>query len=215
MSTVTVCGRAHARVQPDFATVELVVSHVADTAADALKRVAAKSTSLENLLDRLGIAPKDWITGQVSVSEEREWRGDHNEFVGHRATAGVEVRVDELSNLSPLLREAVDTAGALVAAIRWAIEPTNTARTQLLADAARDARSRAETYASALGCKLGPLEIISELPIDGSHGPTPHPQLAAKLADTQDLSISPGGLDLTAEVHVRFEVVPAATRGWR
>lgn len=214
MSIVTVCGRAHARVQPDFVTVELVVAHVADTASDALKRVAAKSASLETLLDRLGVPPKDWITGQVTLSEEREWRGDHNEFVGHRAIAGVEVRVTELSNLAPLLREAVDAAGALVQSIRWSIDPSNPVRTALLGEAARDARVRAEAYSSALGCKLGPLQAISELPIDA---PTVEPRAlaAAKLGEAHELSISPGGLDLVAEVHVRFEVQPPGARPWR
>jgi uncharacterized protein YggE len=215
MSTVTVCGRAQARVQPDYAIVELVVSHVADTAASALKRVAAKSTSLAQLLERLEVPESDWTTGQVSLIEEREWTGDRNELVGLRASAGIEVRVNDLANLAHLLREATDVAGAFVHSTRWAVDPANPVRAQLLGEAARDARARAEAYASALGCKLGTIEGISELPFEAPSPFEPRGALAAKMADTPELAISPGGVDIGAEIYVRFDIQPGAARAWR
>ena len=67
--------------------------------------------------------------------------------------------------IAPLLREAVGTAQGQVRGITWQVDADNPAHHELLGEAARDARRRAEAYVGALGLSLGAVELISEAPI--------------------------------------------------
>lgn len=211
MSSVLVCGSARRFVQPDRAVVSLGLSVVAGDAPSALDQVSARSEVLEGVLDRLAVDRTDWVTDGVSVAEEYEWRKDANVLVGHRASTGVTVTLRDPAGIAPLLREAVGTAQGQVRGITWQVDADNPAHHELLGEAARDARRRAEAYVGALGLTLGAVELISEAPI--SVGPAPMgdvmPMARAMKATTPapDLSVSGGQIQLTADVHVRFAVL--------
>lgn len=211
MSSVIVCGSARRFVQPDRAVVGLALSVVAKDAPSALDQVSARSEVLTGILDGLGIGPTDWVTDGVSVAEEYEWRKDTNVLVGHRATTGVTVTLDDPARIAPLLREAVGTAQGQVRGITWQVDADNPVHRELLGQAARDARSRAEAYVAALGLSLGSVELISESPIAATPpSPGEPPQLMRAMKATgpaADMSVSGGQIELTAQVHVRFAVL--------
>ena len=215
MSSVMVCGSARQLVQPDRAVVSLGISVVAPDAAGALDQVAARSTTLVEVLGRLGFATTDWVTDGVTVAEEWEWRNDTNTLVGHRASTGATVTVSRLDAIAPLLRATVDEARGTVRQLRWEVDADHPVRHDLLGRAATDARRRAVAYATALGLELGAVELISESPIGtGTPGPAADamPMLAmarGKAAGAPELSVSGGQIELRAEVHVRFALLHA------
>jgi len=209
MATVTVKGSASAGARPDRAQLSLTVTEIDRDAATALARTADRSRLLEALLQELGIAPEQWTTSGVSVTEEYEWRTDRNEFVGYRATAGVRVTVRELAQLGLLLGESVTRARAQVAGPWWQVDDDNPVALGLLRAAAIDARRRAEAYADALGLRLGEVDTISEVPLkpEGPGGGGPEPAMM-KMADAvADAPVNPGEIDLAAEVFVRFALI--------
>lgn len=212
MTSVNVTGSARQLVPPDRAVVDLGLSVVAADAAAALDQVSARSTALHAHLTALGIGADDWVTDGITVAEEWEYRRDQHTLVGHRATTGVVVTVADTSMLSALVRVAVGDAGAQVRNLRWVVLPDHPVRRELLGRAALDARDRAGAYVTALGLRLGAVEVISESPIDAS--PTPAavaaPKLRAAMADHgAELAVSGGQIELAAEVHVRFAILPS------
>ena len=102
--------------------------------------------------------------------------------------------------------------------LSWRVDPDNPTRSDLLGLAARDARRRAEAYTSALGLRLGEVELIDEGPIGSGASPqatSSKPEMmamrAAKSADTGGaISVSGGLIELAAEVHVRFAILPGS-----
>jgi uncharacterized protein YggE len=81
---------------------------------------------------------------------------------------------------------------------------------ELLGDAARDARRRAEAYVQALDLSLGSVELISETPITATPpgGEPPHMLRAMKASGgAADMAVSGGQIELVADVHVRFAVL--------
>lgn len=213
MTSVVVSGTARRWVAPDRAILALGLSVVAGDAASALDAVAASSAELAAVLDRSGVPAGDRSTGGVTVAEEWEWRADTNVLVGHRASTGLSLVLDDVALIAPVLRVAVGARGAHVRGITWEVHREHPARLDLLGEAARDARRRASAYVDALGLRLGPVELISESPI-GAEPPTPRteaaPMLAmsaAERADAPELRVQPGRVELTATVHVRFTVL--------
>jgi uncharacterized protein YggE len=210
MSSVVVMGSAQQLVQPDRVVVGLGLTVVAADAATALDQVSERSVTLGDRLAELGFTSADWVTDGVTVAEEWEYRRDQNTLVGHRASTAITVTIDELDRLPRLLRLAVGDAGAHVRNLSWQVDTAHPVRHELLGRAALDARRRAEAYVSALGLRLGAVELISEAPI--STGPAPMadamPMMRAMKAGGAEMAVSAGQIELSAQVHVRFAILP-------
>ncbi|MDP2289734.1 MAG: SIMPL domain-containing protein [Actinomycetota bacterium] len=208
MSSVTVRGSAIAAVTPDRAELTLSLTHLAADPAAALDHVAAASQQLEAMLERHGFTRSDWATEGVQVGEEHQWKNDSNVLVGFRATTALSVTIRSAELVSVVIREGVTGAGASVRNLVWRVDATNPARRELLAEAARDARVRANAYVEALALRLGEVEIISEVAIEPEPSPQPRAMMAmAKASDSAELSVSGGLVELGAEVYVRFAIL--------
>lgn len=212
MSRVLVTGTARRFVAPDRAVLGLAVSVVAPDAALALDRVAERLARLTEVLDAVGVAAADRTTDAVAVGEEREWRDGTSVLLGHRATSGVTVTVRDLDAVGRLLRAAVGDAQADIRQLSWQVDAAHPARTELLGEAALDARRRATAYATALDLRLGPVDLISERPIvaepaDGPAAPMARAMFAK--AEAADVPVDAGRIELAAQVDVRFGLLPA------
>lgn len=211
MSSVLVCGSAATSVQPDRAVVSLGITYVGTDAASAMDEIAQRSHQLEGVIGAIGLARTDWVTDGVAVAEEWLWKNDTNTLVGYRATSGVSVTVRELALVGTLLRDSVANCGASIRSLTWLVDDTNPARATLLGAAAIDARRRATAYVTALDLRLGDVELISESPIDAVQ-PQPRMEMmamrSAKMSDSAPMSVSEGQVELTANVYVRFGILP-------
>ena len=209
MSSVTVCGSALAAVTPDRAEVSLALSHLAGDAATALDRLAERSQQLETMLASHGFRPTDWATEGVQVAEEHQWKNDTDVVVGYRATTAIAVTVRNTELVSAVIRDGVTGAGADVRNVRWRVDSQNPARSELLSQAALDARTRATAYVTALGLALGEVEMISEMPPATEPSPAPRAMMAMAKAvgDSVELSMSGGLVELSAEVFIRFAIL--------
>lgn len=211
MASVLVCGSATANVQPDRALVSLGLTHVAPDAGSAMDEIGRRSRQLDEMLTGFGFERAEWVTDGINVGEEWQWKNDTNTLVGYRATSGVAVTVRQFAIIGQLVRDAVTGCGATIRSLQWFVDDHNPAHTTLLAEAAADAKRRATAYTSALGLRLGEVELISETPI--STGPVvPQAEVmtmrAAKM-DAEPMSVSDGVITLSSAVHVRFAVLPS------
>ncbi len=212
MPSVTVRGTASATVTPDRAELTPALSHLAPDAATALDEVARRSQQLADVLAGHGFATEDWATEGVTVAEEYQWKKDENVLIGHRATTALTVTVRDAGLVGALIRDAVAGCGATMRNLMWKVDAENPARRALLGAAARDARLRAEAYTEALGLRLGAVELVSETPISVGE---PEPPMQARMmmakagmADSGEVAVSGGLVELGADVHVQFAMLP-------
>ncbi len=210
MASVSVRGSAAASVTPDRAELCLELTHRAPDAAGALDEVARRSDQLASILVTHGFSATDWATEGVQVGEEYQWKNDRNVLIGYRAGTALTVTIRSLDLVGAVIRDAVTDAGANVRSLTWKVDRDNPARRSLLADAARDAKVRATAYTEALDLTLGEVELISELPIVMEPGPQPRAMMGmamdAKMSAGQEIELSGGLVELTADVHVQFRV---------
>lgn len=212
MSSVTVRGTATAAVTPDRAELSLAVTHLAAGPAAALDQVADGMRQLEEVLVEHGFGSSDWATDGVQVAEEYQWKNDSNVLVGHHATTTLTVTVRRTELVGTIIRRAVHRDGATgpgagVRGLLWRVDADNPARRQLLAAAAADAKVRAVAYVEALGLRLGEVELISEVPLGAEPGPVPEMMARGKAADSGDLGVSGGLVELHADVLIRFAIL--------
>ena len=200
-ATISVTGRATAFARPDEARCALALSAVHPTGALAIDDVAARAETLSGLLDTLGIDPADRFTSAVVVAEHSEYRDGVPVYLGQRAAVQVEVRLRDPARVAPVLRGAVDAAGASVEPPRDASAyDTRTSAFEAYRRAAQDASRRAQAYAEGLGTTAGAVLAVSE----------PGAEISARFAskalagDTAGLPVELGEMEVTATVAVTF-----------
>ena len=204
---VVVNGTGAAPARPDRAVLAFDVSHIASTASEALQEVAQRSARLEQLLRDHGVAEADWTTTGVTVQPAYEWRRDQSVLLGQRAANRLQVTAHDAALVGRLLTDAVSVAGARVGGPQWIVEPANPAHATACAEAAHDARRRAEAYAAGLGLSLGEVVLVDE-----THAWVDRPMGRAMMAvqsppsagDDAPLEVNAGDLEVTADVTVTF-----------
>lgn len=198
--TITVGGSATVTAVPDRATFTFGVDTRGETAKEAL---SASSAAIERVVDAVrgaGIDGKDVQTQQVSLYTQTSSDGRHIE--GYAASAAITVRVGDLDRAGPLVDTAVAAGASSVYGPSLERSDADELRSEALADALGDARTKAEALAKAAGGSLGDVVSVTE-----AGGPAPPIPYAARGAlEAADTSIEPGTQEIQAAVTVTFEL---------
>lgn len=202
---VTVAGEGTIEAVPDRAFVTAGVTTQAKTAREALAGNARSMAEVLKVLRESGVADPAIRTTSVALhpltAPARE--GDRApRIVGYAAGNQVTVQT-ETAKLGELLDRLVAAGANQISNIRFGL--SNEAKVQDLArqEAVRDARRKAELFATAGGARLGRMMSLSE--IDAS--PLPRPPLAMRAApDAVPVPIAPGEQTVRVNVTVSWEL---------
>ncbi len=161
-ATVTVRGQATVRTEPDLAILWFTLRAFEESPGKALGDVAQRAEALGTLLDELGVREADRSTAGATVAEEFDPPTRGNRGLGHRATAWIAVHVADPEVIGSVISRASEDLGASIDGPHWFITPGNPARLEAAAQAAADARNRAEAYAAGVGVTLDGLMCLVE-----------------------------------------------------
>jgi uncharacterized protein YggE len=195
---ITVFGTGSANVTPDRASFSFGTVSQAATANAALAASSQSVARVVAALKKAGVAQADIQTSDVSLSPRMN--DSNNEIVGYTASNTVTATIKKLGDAGDVVDAAV-TAGAnqvygpnLLASDQDAVY-----RTALKA-AVAEARTKAETLATASGSTLGKITAIVE-----GGGATPMPMSVGAAKDSS-VSIEPGTQKIEATVSVTFAI---------
>lgn len=204
--TITVTGEASMDVQPDKAEIRIgVVTEGMDITkikAENDRRVR----SIFDALERIGIAKKDIATTNLQISPVYEYTSGRRNLVKYQMQNAVTITLTKLNNVETVINEAVASGGNTLDQLTFLRSNSEQLRDSLQIEAARNARTRADALAGALGAKvLRPISIGSTTHDYGSNFIV---RGARSLnADAmQSTPVSGGTLDLSASVNVIFEI---------
>lgn len=205
-ATITVSGTAVVPAQPDEVAIGIALTHLAPTPDAAISEVANRSQQLERIFNEMGIGRDRWTTSGVSVNEEREWDGQRQVHRGYRAGTRVQLRVADAQLVGRVMHESVRRSQASIDGPTWVIAPTNPAHDEARRLAAQAARAKADTYATALGIRLGSILSITEPGLSGGQPSQPMPKGARLMAmdAAPEINVQAGDLDISATIVVTF-----------
>ena len=210
-ATVTVRGEASLRADPDEALLWITLNEVESTSGKALADVGRRTEALLTLLNDLDVAKEDRSTSGGSVAEEfdaSQTRGRRS--LGHRATAGVALRLADADVISRVISRAVEELQASIIGPRWFVSPSHPIWLEAARLAASDARRRADAYASGVSAELGALITLVEPERPGGSTsrlgrfePTP-----SGAPGGPQIPIEAGQIEVTAAIDATFELRP-------
>jgi uncharacterized protein len=163
--TIGVTGSAKRRIRSDLVIWSASLSYKGDTIQHAYRALAAATPRVVAYLGEKGVKPGEIVVHSVETkpvfARDGEGRTHEETVTGYTMTQEIEVRssdVDRVTSISNQATELIDQ-GILLESARPEYHYTKLGelKIQMLHEAAKDTRVRAEQIALATGARLGPL----------------------------------------------------------
>jgi uncharacterized protein len=203
-------GQATLSVESDQAQFDIGVVTQASTPQAAADQNASQSKALVQELN--AAFPSASVKAiNFSVNPNYQYPRDNVPTIaGYTANNTVRLLLDDVSRLQNVIDIAIKSGANSINRLTFTLRNENSVRAQALARAADQAQAGAESLATSLKLRLGGVLTVEEgQPVVVS---APHEVSFEKLQSTNLAPISPGMIDVHADVDLTYEVTPAPQR---
>lgn len=206
LPTLTMNGVGSAQIAPDMAEITLGVITEAKDAAKAHSDNAAQAARVQAAVKALGVAERDIQTTRYDFSPIYDVKDNGRSVTtGYTVTNAIVVKVRNLANVSKVIDAALANGANRVDSLEFSASDPSAAKDAALADAARDARSKADAVARALGVRV--VRVLTVHADAQSYTPRNFmPMMMAKEAYDAGTPISAGELSVKASVNVTYVI---------
>lgn len=208
LTRVTVAGDSIVQAQPDTAILTISVVTQAKRALDAQQQNAAQSDAVVRTLKNAAGAGAEVKTMGYSLQPQRVYRENQPPTIsGYEARNTVIVTIGDLTKVGPVIDAAAASGANDIGGISFTLRKDRPARDEALALATREAMSKAQVIAQALG---GRVVRILEVQEEGTVRPRPiYEAEVGRVAMMQKSVATPieiGSLEITSRVQVVAEI---------
>jgi uncharacterized protein len=207
LTRVLVTGDSIVQAQPDTAILTVSVISQAKRALEAQQDNSTRSDAVVRALKSAAGSGAEVKTSGYSLQPIRVYKeGLPPTITGYEARNSVTVILSDLTKVGPVIDATAQGGANDVSGISFTLRQDRPARDQALAEATREAVSKARVIAQALG---GRVVRVVEVQEEGVERPRPVYQAEfgmAKTAMATNTPIEVGSLDITSRVQLIAEV---------
>ena len=200
-ATVVTVGEGIVKRAPDRAWVTIAAESRAKTPAEAQKLNADAMSAVTQKIKGAGLAADAMRTSAFDLHPEFDYANGKQSLRGYVLRNALEVRVDDLAKLGPVIDVAVGAGATAVSNVRFDIKDRSKAEQEALQQAVTDARAQADTAAQAAGLKV---ERVVRIEVHREAAmPPPRPMMAMRAemaASSQPVIVAPDELEVKALV---------------
>ena len=203
--TISSAGTAIITTTPDEASVIISIQTEAKTAQEAKDDNSAKSDAVFAALEALEVKTE---TQYFNIYPQYEWEDGKQKDKGFQATTSIKVTTKNFEEIGNMVDAAISAGATGIDSISFELseEKRDSLKEEALAQAAQDARVKAQAVVAGLNTQLGDIVSVSF----DSYDYTPYPFFAkAEGMDVREAvatTIEPQELDVRATVQVIFEL---------
>lgn len=211
-SVLVVTGNAQILATPDEATVRLGIVRQANTAQAAQEQANVVAQEILAAIGRAGVNSQQIQTSRLVLTPIYAPRSpearEAPRIVAYSASNSVSVRLENLSLVGPVIDAGLKAGANQLEGVRFGLRNDLPAREQALKQAVAEARSKAQAMADAL--KVGLLDVLEVSEGGVSLMPMQETMSFARAAaaPVADTPVSPGQLEVRANVTIRFRIAP-------
>lgn len=210
-ATIQVTGQAKVSETPDRVYIDIGVTTQAPKSQDAAAHNASRVSAVIAAVKRAAGPGAQLSTTEYSVRPNYNYPrgGGTPKVVGYTVSNVVQVRLDDLRKIGPVIDAATQAGSNDVQDIRFALRDEQAPRTEALREAALNAQRDAQALANALGLRVIRVAAVNE------QGPeaAPVPMYAQEITVTARRAVATpveaGTIDVNATVTLTVEVAPA------
>lgn len=196
---VLTSGDATVSKKPDLASISVGVQSQQGTAATAQSDLANKANKLISRIKALGVVEKDLTTSGYWLGPLYGPSGQT--VIGYRASEQLLFKWHNVDTVGRALDAVVQEGDATNASVSFGLTDPKAAQAEARSAAIADARTKAQTMASAAGLKLGPVVRVSDLSL---RYPSPLVYQGAPARDSTQIPV--GELTVQVAVEVNFAI---------
>ena len=204
---VTVNSDGSVKVTPDAVRLNANVTVVAGSNKEALAKTSASAAAVRAALATAGIAKVDIATQNISVYPEYNYTQDKGSvLVGYRGSQSFVVTIKNAENAGTVV-DAVVAAGGDALQIQGVtpfVLDSSSATESARANAVKNAKAKATSYAKLLGAKLGRVNYLVENSSPISYPPV---MAMAKAADSEATVVDLGQQDVTVSITIQWALL--------
>ncbi len=210
-SSIRVTGDARVTARPDRVQIDIGVTthavHSEDAAAENARQVDAVLAAVRKVAGSTAVLKT--ISYSLNPTYQYHPNGGEPTLTGYNAVNVVQVTLDELARIGPVIDSATQAGANQVQGVQFTLRDTESVRAEALREAARKASAEARVLAEALGLKVVRVLSVEEssprvVPVRAYMGAARNAAGAA-----QPTPVESGTLDVTADVVLTVEVSPA------
>ncbi|MHA6287259.1 SIMPL domain-containing protein [Maricaulis sp. CAU 1757] len=203
--TLSLSASADVQLAPEYASVRSGVVSRAASARQAMADNTARMNRVFEALREAGIAAEDIQTSQLSVSpvygDRRELGDSEHRIIAYEARNTVTAQIRDTGRVGQAIDAMVAAGANNIDGISFAADDTEAALDEARREAIAALLRKADFFAEAAGFELCGIRRMSE----SSHGGQPPVMYArAAMMESDDTSVAPGRLTLTANVSADF-----------
>jgi len=213
LTRVTVAGETNMKAQPDAATVVLSVITQSPQALNAQQDNARKSEAVIQALKASAGADPEIKTSDYSLQPRYDYRYNKlPKIIGYEARNSVMVTMGDLTKVGAVI-DAASRAGAnSVENVSFILRDNSPARGQALAEASRQAMTKAQSIAQAMGGKV--VRVVEQQEAGTTRTPTESAidysadseELRMAKLSTRSTPVQAGALNVSSRVQVVVEI---------
>jgi hypothetical protein len=201
---ITVSGIGEVTGAPDTVEVDVGVSVLADTVAEASAVAAERSQAVVAALSSGGVAEADMTTFDYTVQPEYDYSGNKQRLTGYRVSNTLRAKVRDIDGTGAIV-DSVSAAGgdhARINGLRFSIDDDTPLEAAAREAAWNDAATRAAQLADLSGQAIGKATSITET----VSNPVVPVRMMAEMAMANEAGtpIQPGTSTVTVALQVEF-----------
>ena len=205
VTRVMVVGDSILKTQPDTAILMIAVVTQGRRALDAQQQNATQTDAVIRALKASAGANAEIKTSGYSLQPQRVYKeGQPPTITGYEARNSVTVTTSDLNKIGTIIDAAAEAGANDVSNISFTLRQDQPVRSRALSEATREAMSKAQVIASALGGKVVRIVEVQEEGFQ-QRPPVPVYQVETFAAKTAT-PIEVGTLDITSRVQLIAEV---------
>lgn len=212
-ATLTVTGSASVSLKADYAQVTVGVRTTEQTIQQATAENATTIRAVIAALVEAGVAEKDIVTSNYSVSTEYDYSSGKQTMIGYSVSNQLTVIIRDMEHIGATLDKATAAGANSIYNIEFLSTQSAEAQDEATVYAVQDAFSKAKLLAEAAGLTLGGVKSITES-TTGWYT-TARTYDSKLLAESVSNAILPDEATVSASVTLVFEltsaIVPAAS----
>lgn len=205
--TISVTGTGRVIISPDVADLRLGVSVTATTVKDARAAAASAMTAVIASIKELGIADGDIQTTILSLQPVYDYSTNSStpRLTGYNLSNGIAVTIRDLDVIGDAVDGALAAGATTMDGITFRVEDQVAAERQAREAAMAEAKSKAQSLATAAGVSITDVASISE-----TVAPIPYPVYYGALsgAAARDVAtpVQPGTNEVSVTVAVIYVI---------
>jgi uncharacterized protein len=207
VTRVMVGGNSIVQAQPDTAIVTIAVVTQAKQALDTQQQNATKTDAVIRALKAAAGTGAEIKTSGYSLQPQRVYKeGQPPTITGYEARNSVTVTTSELNKLGSIVDAAAQAGSNEVSGIAFTLRQDRQARDRALSEATREALSKAQVIAQALGGRVVRVVEVQEEGFQRPPQPLDQTQNFMMKREAMATPIEVGSLDITSRVQLIAEV---------